>query len=156
LVERERRWLCERVPRDLVVRTQEIADVYLTGSRLRLREARPTDGGPAMLRLTRKADVDVHTRLISSIYLPEDEFALLAAIMSGNRIRKLRHSLTGPPGVSLAVDEFQDALAGLITAEAEFKTPEALAAFPMPDFALREVTEDPRYCGVALAQNGMP
>jgi hypothetical protein len=32
----------------------------------------------------------------------------------------------------------------------------SLAAYPMPDFALREVTEDPRYRGIALAINGIP
>lgn len=156
LVERERRWLCSHVPQSLITRTEVITDLYVTGARLRLREARPTDGGPAMLRLTRKADVDIHTRLITSIYLPVDEFSLLAASLSGVKIRKVRHSLTSSPGVSLMVDEFQDALAGLITAEAEFKTPETLATFQMLDFAIREVTDDPRYSGGSLARNGMP
>jgi hypothetical protein len=36
-----------------------------------------------------KADVDVHTRLITSIYLPEEEFAILAAALPGVRIKKL-------------------------------------------------------------------
>ena len=31
-----------------------------------------------------------------------------------------------------------------------------LAAFPTPDFALREVTDDPRYTGGTLAVNGRP
>ena len=53
-VERERRWLCLEVPRDRVVRTEAITDLYVTGARLRLREARPVGGGAAMLRLTRK------------------------------------------------------------------------------------------------------
>jgi CYTH domain-containing protein len=155
-IERERRWLCIDAPRDLILRTEVIVDLYVTGARLRLREARPIDGGPPMLRLTRKGDVDIHTRLISSIYLPEAEFAMLAATLPGRRIRKLRHRLKSPPGVAMAVDVFQDALDGLMLAEAEFDTPELLAAFPMPDFATREVTADLRFTGGMLATQGLP
>jgi len=56
LVERERRWLCREVPLSLVVQTKAITDLYVTGSRLRLREARPLDGGASRLRFSRKAD----------------------------------------------------------------------------------------------------
>ncbi len=155
-IERERRWLCGPVPHEQVLRTEAITDLYVTGARLRLREARPTDGGPARLRLTRKADVDAHTRLITSIYLPEHEFAVLAASLQGPRIRKLRHRLHPIDGIALIVDEFQDALAGLFLAELEFETPDELAAYPGPSFALREVTEDARYTGARLAVEGLP
>ena len=50
----------------------------------------------------------------------------------------------------MAVDEFQDELAGLILAEAEFEGPEQLAAFPTPAFAVRDVTDDKRYTGAQL------
>ena len=46
-----------------------------------------------MLRLSRKADVDARTRLITSVYLPESEFAVLAAALPGRRLRKIRHRL---------------------------------------------------------------
>lgn len=94
-IERERRWLCREVPRARVTSTESITDVYVTGTRLRLREARPLDGAPARLRLTRKADVDLHTRLITSIHLPELELAVLASSLRGARIRKLRHISQG-------------------------------------------------------------
>lgn len=154
-IERERRWLCREVPRARIVRTEAISDLYVTGTRLRLREARPLDGTPALLRLTRKADIDLHTRLITSIYLPEAELAVLAASLPGARIRKLRHRLGSVDGANMAVDEFEGDLAGLILAEAEFKTPEELAAFPTPDFALYEVTDDPRYTGGYLVRDGL-
>lgn len=155
-VERERRWLCREVPRDRVLETEAIADLYVDGARLRLREARPIDGGTPMLRLSRKADVDVHTRLISSIYLPEEEFALLANTLPGVRIKKLRHRLQRLPGIVIAVDQFQGELEGLVIAEAEFDTPERLAAFDMPEFAVREITDDLRFTGACLARNGLP
>ncbi|EJE53095.1 hypothetical protein PMI14_02169 [Acidovorax sp. CF316] len=156
-IERERRWLCRELPpRERIRRTEAITDLYVTGARLRLREARPLDGGAPMLRLTRKGDVDVHTRLITSIYLPEDEFALLAATLPGRRVHKLRHRLHPVDGVAMVVDEFQGELAGLLLAEAEFASPELLAAFPGPDFAVREVTDDPRFTGGRLAHHGLP
>ena len=156
-VERERRWLCREVPRERIANSDAIVDLYVTGARLRLREARPLGGGAAMLRLTRKADVDSHTRLLTSIYLPEDEFAILARVLNGVRLKKIRHRLQPVPGtLHVGVGEFEGELAGLILAEAEFETPEAMARFAMPDFALREVTDDPRYDGGALAKHGLP
>jgi CYTH domain-containing protein len=155
-VERERRWLCREAPVDRIARTETINDLYVTGARLRLREARPTNGGEPMLRLTRKNDVDAHTRLITSIYLPEEEFAVLAKSLTGLRVQKLRHRLKPIDGVYLIVDEFQGALSGLFLAEAEFETHEALSAYAGPSFAVREVTEDPRYKGVSLAAHGIP
>ena len=155
-VERERRWLCREVPRALVLQTEAITDLYVTGTRLRLREARPIDGSAPRLRFSRKADVDARTRLITSIYLPEEEFAVLAASLPGDHLRKLRHRLQPLAGVPVSVDEFQGELAGLILAEAEFQTPDHMTAFPMPAIAVREVTDDVRFTGGHLARNGLP
>ena len=141
VVERERRWLCRDVPRERVVLSERITDLYVTGSRL---------------RLSRKADIDPRTRLITSIYLPEEEFAVLAASLHGLRITKLRYRLQSPPGVVLSVDRFQGEHEGLIMVEAEFGTPDLMAAFPAPDFACREVTDDPRYSGGHLVKHGLP
>lgn len=156
VIEYERRWLCRDVPREKVNRRERITDLYVSGSRLRLREARPIDGAPARLRLSRKADVDSRTRLVTSIYLPEEEFAVLAASLPGRRIEKLRYTLRSPSEVVLSVDQFQGALDGLVMVEAEFAAREPMAAFPMPDFAFREVTDDPRYSGGHLVEHGLP
>jgi CYTH domain-containing protein len=155
-VERERRWLADGVPRDQIRQTLTVVDLYVNGTRLRLRDMRPIDGGPPLRRLSRKADVDARTRLITSIYLPEEEFAVLAAALVGRRITKTRHRLHAPPGILLSVDEFDGALAGLVLVEAEFQTDEALAAFSAPSFAVREVTDDPEYTGGWLAHHGRP
>jgi CYTH domain-containing protein len=152
-IEHERRWLCDAIPRDLVDRTEAISDLYITGTQIRLREARPLDGGRPMLRLTRKADVDAETRLISSIYLPEEELAVLAACLTGVRIRKLRHRLRSTSAVKMSIDEFQGAHEGLLLAEAEFDSAEERAAFTAPPFpVVREVTSDLRYTGGGLVR----
>lgn len=154
-VERERRWLCHEVPMDRVIGADAITDLYVTGVRLRLREAIPQDGGEPMRRLTRKADVNASTRLLTSIYLSPEEFALLSGL-PGKLIRKTRHRLSLEGGVTMSVDRFEGSLAGLILAEREFETDEAMTAFVAPDFCVREVTDDPRYTGGALIRDGLP
>lgn len=155
-VEHERRWLCGSVPHELVTYSDDITDVYVHGSNLRLREARPIAGGPPMLRLTRKVEVNPRLRLISSIYLQVQEFELLMAALSGGVIRKRRHRLQSGAGVVLAVDEFEGEHSGLCLLEAECESAEALDAFVAPVFAGAEVTVDPRFNGGNLAANGLP
>lgn len=156
VVEHERRWLCRDFPRDQVIRSERITDLYVTGSHLRLREARQLDGKMARLRLTRKASVDARTHLVTSIYLPEEEFAVLAAALPGTRLTKLRHKLQSPADIVLSVDQFQGTLAGLTLVEAEFRSPERMACFGKPEFATLEVTDDLRYGGGHLAAHGIP
>jgi CYTH domain-containing protein len=153
-VERERRWLVREVPRALIRLTYSITDLYVDGARLRLREMRAVDGGTSQWKLTRKGDVDSATRLITTIYLPENEFQLLARVLPGQRLTKIRHRLHTTPGVLLSVDEFQGELAGLLLAEAEFNSVQELAAFPTPDFAEREVTDELELTGGWLAHHG--
>ncbi len=154
-IERERRWLCRQFPMKRVINSSAITDLYITGTRLRLRDIRPLDAGQPLRKLTRKADVNDSTRLVTSIYLSDDEFALLSAL-PGKHISKTRHRLAPVDGVIVAVDIFDSLLAGLMLAEAEFGSEAAMTAFPVPDFALREVTGDSRYTGGALAADGMP
>lgn len=154
-VERERRWLCRSVPFERVLRSEAIEDLYITGTQLRLRIATPRDGSTPMRRLGRKADVSAAVRLLTSIYLSVEEYRLLSAL-PGRRLHKTRHQLGCISGIEISVDVFEGALAGLILAEAEFADDAALAAYPMPDFALREVTNDPAYTGGRLVADGLP
>jgi hypothetical protein len=155
-VERERRWLCREVPAARVLRSEAITDLYVTGTQLRLREAVPLEGGAPKRRLGRNADVSPSVRLLTSIYLAPEEFALLADL-PGNLLRKTRRYLGRVDGAAeLSVDVFEGALSGLLMAEAEFDDMDAMAGFAAPDFVLREVTEDLRYSGGALVANGLP
>ena len=153
-VERERRWLCRAVPFDRVVSAERFTDLYVTGTQLRLRQAIPADGGAPMLRLGRKADVEPAVRLLTSIYLSPEEYRLPS--LQGAVLRKTRHSLGRIDDADVFVDVFEGPLAGLIMAEAEFETMEAMAQYPTPDFALREITDDIRYTGGRLAADGLP
>lgn len=154
-VEHERRWLCRSVPLDRVVSVEVINDLYVTGTQLRLREARPVDGGDALRRLSRKADLTSSVRLLTSIYLSTEEFSVLSAL-PGQPLLKTRHALGRKDGADLFVDVFAGPLTGLIMAEAEFETVEAMETCSMPDFAWREVTDDIRFTGGHLAHHGLP
>lgn len=154
-IERERRWLCRHFPTAHVIRGEAIVDLCITGTRLPLRDAQPLNGDQPLRKLTRKADVNESTRLLTSIYLSDEEFALLSAL-PGKQIRKTRHRLAPIDGIVVSVDTFDLPLDGLLLAEAEFDSDAAMAAFPMPDFALREVTSDVRNTDGALAVNGIP
>lgn len=153
-VERERRWLCAGLPDLPVVRAEAIEDLYVEGSRLRLRRATPVGGGEVILRLSKKADLAPDKRLITTLYLTEAEYALFEGL-PGRILRKTRHYYAAD-GVTLSVDRFEGPLAGLFLAEAEFGDDAAMATFPDPTFALREVTDDPRYTGGQLVANGRP
>jgi adenylate cyclase len=58
--------------------------------------------------------------------------------------------------VTAEVDVYAEALAGLLTAEIEFASTEASAAFAPPDWLGAEVTGDARYAHPSLALAGVP
>lgn len=153
-IERERRWLCDTPPEGLSAYHTDIEDLYVEGARLRLRAMRPSDR-PAIFKLTRKADLAPDRRLITNIYLQEAEYDLLRGRLPGRPLSKRRRYLDCQ-GVALSVDLFSGRLQGLILAELEFDTDEAMAAFAAPPALGREVTQDLRYTGGALAADGAP
>lgn len=126
----------------------------MEGSRLRLRRASPVGSGPAILRLSKKADLAPERRLITTLYLSEVEYALFADLPG--RVLEKKRRYYAADGATLSVDGFEGALAGLFLAEAEFGDDAAMAAFPDPVFAVREVTADPRYTGGELVRAGIP
>jgi len=84
--------------------------------------------------------------------LPIDErrFEALWALTDGRRLSKTRHLV--PLGdLTAEVDVYDDKLAGLITAEVEFPSPEASARFVAPEWLGRDVTNDARFAAQSLA-----
>jgi CYTH domain-containing protein len=132
-----------------------ISPTYILGTRLRLRKLLPSNGGEPIMKLTCKADADPPTRVLTSIYPTPEEFSLLATL-PGQRIKKTRHYLRPMDGVTMSVDAFEGALSGLFLAEAEFENDSAMRKFSPPEFAIREVTDDPRYAGGSLSHVGLP
>ena len=145
--EREQRWLLAAVP-DGATPWAEINDRYLTGTALRVRRVAGPDG--VVHKLTQKvrpvAD-DPGLVMLTTMYLPSDEVAALAAL-PGADLRKTRWRVEFA-GRQVAVDEFHGRLADLVLAETELSVREG--RLPMPAFALRDVTDDDRFTGGSLA-----
>jgi CYTH domain-containing protein len=146
--ELERRFLLDRVPEDAGP-ANRIVDRYIAGTSLRLRR----QDAPEQYKLSQKvapSPPDYATTTITTIYLSPEEYELLR-VLPARELRKRRHHL-GP----YSIDVFEGALAGLILAEVTFESDAEMRAHPLPDFALREVSDDVRYTGGTLASDGLP
>jgi CYTH domain-containing protein len=150
-LERERRFLV--APGALPALSAEFAhydDLYLTGTRLRLRTQTEQPAGRVLYKLTQKLEgPDARERRITTLYLSAAEHRLFAAL-PGARLAKRRHRATSG-GLAWGVDLFEGALAGLVLAEREFESEAALHAAGPPAFAAVEVTDDVAFTGGALA-----
>lgn len=145
-VERERRFLLDQFPSGYVARRQ-IEDRYIDGTFLRLREQTDDDG--QTFKLTQKIPArgsGAQQSLITTIYLTEGEFQLLAQLPA-KMLSKVRYSV--PP---FGIDVFEGALQGLRLAEAEFTSAAEADTLIVPDFILCEVTDDERFTGGQLVR----
>ena len=151
-VEIERKFLLTRPPEQLPA-GESIEQGYLAIApdgvevRVRRRAGRSTltvKSGPAHVRVEEEIDID------------DRRFEALWALTEGRRIAKTRHLVPLEGGVTAEVDVYEDALAGLLTAEIEFRTTDASAEFAPPDWLGLEVTGDARYANQSLALAGIP
>lgn len=73
----------------------------------------------------------------------------------GNTINKTRYQLNYN-GFVFAIDVFKGDLKGLAYLEIEFPSREIGEAYPTPNWAIKEVTDDIRYKNGHLARYGIP
>lgn len=152
-VERERRFLLRELPPSLKLSDyhSQIFDNYITDTRLRLRKVRVPQTREWTWKLTQKFAPDPRDfsrTLITNIYLTQHEYELLS-VFEGNEIRKNRYPYTHE-GWAYTIDVFLGDLRGLILAETEFDTDEAMNLFVAPEFALMDVTHDEMFTGARL------
>jgi CYTH domain-containing protein len=154
-VERERRWLLDGLPSlPDDARQVRIVDRYLHGTRLRLREVHETDG-TAVRKLGHKVRLGDDSREVActSLYLDDAEWAALS-VLPGDRLAKVRVFV--PHGDhTIAVDVFEAPHAGLVIAEIDAGEGEAVG-LPTRYHVIREVTDQEKYTGAALARAGAP
>ena len=154
-VERERRFLVREVPRAEPWARRAITDLYLEGTRIRLRQSVGiVDGQVEVVRkLTQKLPdvlpVGGRRGTITTMYLDEAEYESLSSL-SGRWLTKERLSFP-----SLGVDVFQGRLAGLIIAEVEFSDDDAMLQFVAPSWCRAEITEHDGLTGGNLARIAM-
>ena len=148
-IERERRFLLARFPNGaVVVRVRHIADRYIEGTTLRLRELRE-EGEAPVFKLTQKIAMPgagAQQGFITTMVLTEAEFRVLARLPA-RTLSKIRHSV--PP---FGIDVFEGALEGLVLAEAEFESAEESNTLGLPSFVVKEVSNDSRFTGGQLVR----
>jgi len=154
-VERERRFLLSDLPEGLA-RTDphvQITDNYITGTRLRLRKVRDPKTNKWIVKFTQKFAPDEHDlsrTIITNTYLNATEAETLA-LFSSNEIRKNRY-LFEFGGRRFSIDLFLGDLLGLMLAETSFEDDAEMAEFPLPPFAIADVTNNPTFSGGRLCE----
>jgi CYTH domain-containing protein len=146
-VEIERRWLADLSQiGDLsgYVR-REIDDLYISGSRLRLRRV-SGPGDEITFKLGKKYGKRTPlSEPTTNLYLTEDEYRQLSSL-PGSRTRKQRYAL-GEGGL----DVYLEPCAGLAVFEVEFPNERAAHEYQPPSFATREITAESAFAGVSVA-----
>jgi CYTH domain-containing protein len=153
LIERERRFLVDAAPpHDHGPEAVALRQGYLaTGEQ---RSIRVRDAGSDGCTLTFKAGAGAErTELEWSI--EQREFDAAWPHTDGRRIEKTRRRIVFGRHV-IELDVFGGELEGLVIAEVEFSSADALAAFEPPAWFGREVTDDGRYSNASLALHGHP
>lgn len=153
-MEIERKFLVTRAPDGLdAIPGRELRQGYLAldgDVEVRLRD----DDG-TLRTLTVKGGHGLR-RAETELPLSAEQFAGLWPLTERRRVDKRRHAIDLPGGLVLELDVYAGALAGLMTAEVEFASEAASAAFTPPAWLGAELTGDRRYANRSLAVQGLP
>jgi CYTH domain-containing protein len=147
LAEIERRWLADpaALAELTASRYQDIDDLYIAGTRLRLRRMVSQDGTVVHKLGKKYGKLSPLSEPITNLYLTEDEYACLAGL-PGTRSRKRRHAVAGG-----SLDVYTAPHPGLAIFELEFADEPAAVAYRPPPFVTREITGEPSFDGRSLA-----
>lgn len=151
--EHERRWvLGNEVLAEIEGNSySKVIDHYLKDTKMRLRSMTDSNSGQVTYKLTKKYGLgDDYSDPITTIYISKAEYEIFAGLPHF-KIHKRRYPLVSD-GLSYSVDVFDKNHQGLILAEIECATKEALLEVPSPPFSVKEVTEDARYRGGYLSE----
>jgi CYTH domain-containing protein len=118
----------------------------------------------AEVRVRRKDEKTLLTiKAGSGLVRAEEEFAVdaerfdrLWPLTKGRQVIKTRYLVPLDGGLTAEVDDYEGALAGLLTAEVEFPDEASAHAFQAPAWMGQEVTGDQRYANQTLAVEGIP
>lgn len=154
-IERERRYLLNDLPKIMsrIDYHLQITDNYITGTRLRIRKVRDPNTNKWIVKFTQKFapdPADLSRTIITNIYLNAIEAETLS-VFEANEIRKNRYPFPFA-GREFSIDMFLGELFGLVMAEVSFETDEELDNFPMPPFAIADVTNNEIFSGGKLSE----
>lgn len=154
-IEVERRFLLDNLPSGLNTESihHRIKDNYIPDTRLRLRRVESPSGEVIALKLGQKYRAphqQAYQSVMTNIYLNADEYRILAQL-GGRFVTKRRYPYIYS-GELFSIDIFEGNLKGLILMEIEKPTDQEILSLQVPEFALREVTDDPFFSGWELAK----
>ena len=154
-VERERRYLLPDLPEGLTRADHhlQITDNYITGTRLRIRKVRDPKTNKWVVKFTQKFAPnpnDFSRTIITNTYLSAIEAETLS-MFDANEIRKNRYKFEFE-GRTFSIDMFIGDLFGLVLAETGFESDEEMDNFPLPSFALADVTNNELFTGGRLSE----
>jgi CYTH domain-containing protein/CHAD domain-containing protein len=152
-IERERKFLVDAIPDDIDLSDRtEMRQGYLVAGEQA--SVRVRDAGQKGCTLTVKAGGGAE-RTELEWGIGREQFDAAWPHTEGRRLVKVRHRIPLDEHV-IELDVFSDSLEGLVFAEVEFDSSEALDAFEPPAWFGPEVTDDGRYNNAALALHGRP
>jgi CYTH domain-containing protein/CHAD domain-containing protein len=149
-VEIERKFLVNELPGSLdSYPHEEIEQGYLAiDGEVELR-VRRRDGGATVITLKAGSG---ESRLEEEFEIDPSRFGALWPLTKNRRLHKVRYRVPAPDGLVFELDVYGGFLSGLRTAEIEFPSSEASAAFHPPAWLGKEVTGDSSYKNQSLAQ----
>ncbi len=152
-LEIERKFLVRMVPGNLTAYPHAaIRQGYLAadadGTTVRLRQA----GSHYYITVKGLGDI---ARPEAEVDLTQAQFDALWPFTKRRRVEKVRYEI--PLGsLTISLDAYEGALAGLYTAEVEFESIESAEAFQAPVWFGEDVSRDRRYRNLILASEGIP
>lgn len=142
----------------------ELPDAASLGAGEAMRQGYLVDGGDVSVRVRitdRAASLTVKaggglSRTEIEFDLSREQADALWPHTEGRRIVKTRYRVPLDAGLTAEVDDYADALSGLLTVEVEFATEFDAGAFTPPPWFGRDVTGEPGWSNSALARHGRP
>jgi CYTH domain-containing protein len=148
IAEIERRWLVDATAvADLaLVPFRRYEDLYIDGSRLRLRKITEPNGS-RIFKLSKKyGKRSVLSEPITTLYLDEAEYDRLRHL-PGSPASKRRYTIAGG-----SLDVYEQPIPGFVVFELEFENEEAARNYQPPPFVTREITAEAGYSGFQLSR----
>jgi CYTH domain-containing protein len=150
--ERECRYLVCNLPTEIMSRTdfRRIIDLYITGTRLRLRRIEDSNGLVIDRKFGQKylKDGEFDSTLMTNFYIDEAEYQALS-VLEGSKLVKRRYPYIFEQQ-KFSIDVFEGELSGLLLCEKELEEGEN-PPFNLPSFVTREVTHEVFFTGGSLA-----
>ena len=147
-IEIERRWLVDLAAvGDLSsIAFREIDDLYVSGSRLRLRKVTDPNGGVIFKFGKKYGKRSPASEAVANLYLTEAEYRQLATLPGAVTLKR-RYTVAGG-----ALDVYHQPRSGLAIFEVEFDDEASAQAYRPAHFVTREITSEVEFNGFSVAE----